>query len=120
MVLENAMISQETSIPIYFAKYSQKLDAIINEVVLTSEVNDKKKSASEALINSIAGNGYQIVVSANTPAVNTDAKIITLSGHLSGYRIDGKIPTVAVVAHYDSFGVAPVSILLMPYLNLYI
>lgn len=108
MVLENAMIYQDTSIPVYFAKYSEQLDDIINKVVLTSEANDKKKSASEALINSIAGNGYQVVVSANTPNVNTDAKIVTLSGHLSGYSSDGKVPTVAIVAHYDSFGVAPV------------
>lgn len=109
MILENAMLSQDTPIPVYFAKYSEKLASIINEIILTSEANDKKKSASEALINSIAGNGYQVVVSASTPIVNTDTKIVTISGHLSGYSTDGKMPIVAIVAHYDSFGAAPVS-----------
>lgn len=108
--MENAVISQETSIPVYFAKYSDKLNSIINEIILASEANNKKKSATETLINSIAGNGYQVVVSTNTPSINTDTKILTLSGHLSGYSTDGKVPTVAVVAHYDSFGGAPVSI----------
>lgn len=111
MILENAISVQDTSIPVYFAKYSEKLDSIIKEVIMTSEANDKKKSASETLINSIAGNGYQVVVSTSTPSVNADAKIVTFSGHISGYSTDGKIPTIAVVAYYDSFGGAPVSIL---------
>lgn len=104
------MISQETSIAVYFAKYSDKLNTIINEIILTSEANTKKKSATETFINSIAGNGYQVVVSTSTPSINADTKIMTLSGHLSGYSADGKIPTVAIVAHYDSFGGVPVSI----------
>lgn len=31
-------------------------------------------------------------------------------GKLSGYGMEDKLPTVAIVAHYDSFGIAPVSI----------
>lgn len=110
MILEHAMISLETSIPVYFAKYSDKLNSVIDEIISTSESNSKKKSATETLINSIAGNGYQVVISTSTSSINTDTKIITLSGHLSGYSADGKVSTVAVVAHYDSFGGAPVSL----------
>lgn len=109
MVLENAMIGQDASIPVYVAKYSDNLDNIIKEVIVTSEANEKKTSASESLINSIAGNGYQVVVSTSSPNIYPDIKITTISGHLSGYSADGKIPTVAVVAHYDSFGGVPVS-----------
>lgn len=110
MILENAMSIQDTTIPVYLVKYSEKLDSIINEVIMTSEANDKKKSASDSLFNSIAGSGYQVVVSTSTPSINADSKIVTFSGHISGYSADGKIPTVAIVAHYDSFGGAPVSI----------
>jgi hypothetical protein len=30
-------------------------------------------------------------------------------GKLSGYGVEEKLPTIAIVAYYDSFGVAPVS-----------
>lgn len=33
-----------------------------------------------------------------------------LQGHLSGFGIEEQLPTIAVVAHYDAFGVAPVSL----------
>lgn len=32
----------------------------------------------------------------------------SFQGHLSGYGIEEQLPTIAVVAHYDSFGIAPV------------
>ena len=34
---------------------------------------------------------------------------LLLQGKLSGFGINEKVPTIAVVAYYDSFGVAPVS-----------
>ncbi|CAG2065485.1 unnamed protein product, partial [Timema podura] len=30
-----------------------------------------------------------------------------LQGKLPGYGVEEKLPTIALVAHYDSFGVAP-------------
>lgn len=102
------MIVQEISIPVYFAQYSKRLDTIVDEISQGLDTNDMSKSAAEAMFNSIAANGYQIVVSSSNPSIKTDAKVATIQGHLAGYSADGKIPTVAVVAHYDSFGVAPV------------
>lgn len=32
----------------------------------------------------------------------------SLQGKLSGYGVEEQLPTVAVVAHYDAFGAAPV------------
>ena len=34
---------------------------------------------------------------------------LTFQGHLSGFGIEEQLPTIAVVAHYDAFGIAPVS-----------
>jgi hypothetical protein len=34
---------------------------------------------------------------------------LLLQGKLSGYGVEEKLPTIAIVAYYDSFGVAPVS-----------
>ena len=40
---------------------------------------------------------------------------LRFQGHLSGYGIEEQLPTVAVVTHYDAFGIAPVrSILFVP------
>lgn len=104
------MLAQDISIPVYFVKHTSEFDSIITEVSQSVDTNDMSKSAAEALLNLIAANGYQIVVSTSNPSANTDAKIATVQGHLLGYSPNGKISTVAIVAHYDSFGVAPVSI----------
>ncbi|XP_066262582.1 BOS complex subunit NCLN [Euwallacea similis] len=107
-LLENKMLyEQETSIPVYFTKYNPTLEEIITELSTTVDISNKKKSAFDALFSSIAANGYQIVISSGTPTVKTDTKIATIHGHLTGYRPDGKVPTIAIVTHYDSFGVAP-------------
>ena len=36
---------------------------------------------------------------------------LCIQGHLSGYGIEEQLPTVAIVTHYDAFGIAPVSLL---------
>ncbi|KAG5889173.1 hypothetical protein JTB14_010813 [Gonioctena quinquepunctata] len=107
LMLENVMMVQEISIPVYFSKYSPELESIIKEISSNLDSNDMSKSAAEALVSSVAANGYQIVVSSSNPNIKTDAKVATIQGHLSGYSLNGKIPTIAVVAHYDSFGAAP-------------
>lgn len=109
MVLEHAMLAQEISIPVYFAVWTSELENIFIEVAQSSGLNDLSKSAAGAMFQSISANGYQFVVSPGTVTVKQDVKVATIQGHLSGYNQDGKVPTVAVVAHYDSFGVAPVS-----------
>lgn len=110
MILESAMLAEEISIPVYFAKWTAQLETIVNEVSRSSVTSDKSKSATEAMFTSVAANGYQIVINPGTPNVKLDIKIATIQGYLAGQSHDGKTPTVAVVAHYDSFGVAPVSL----------
>ena len=34
---------------------------------------------------------------------------VVLQGKLSGYGIEEQLPTIVVVAHYDTYGIAPVS-----------
>lgn len=33
-----------------------------------------------------------------------------VQGKLTGYGIEEQLPTIAIVAHYDAYGVAPVSL----------
>lgn len=103
------MLAEEISIPVYFAKWSPELETVVNEVQRSSTTSDKTKTAAEAMFTSVAASGYQIVISPGTPNVKSDVKIATVQGYLAGQSHDGKAPTVAVVAHYDSYGVAPVS-----------
>ncbi|XP_045483433.1 nicalin [Harmonia axyridis] len=106
--LESALMNQETSIPVYFIRDSPEFEHIFAEIAENSVANDLKKSAAEALFSSVAANGYQIVVSPGTPNIKKDVKISTIQGQLVANNIkDEKISTIAVVAHYDSFGIAP-------------
>ncbi|KAL3288856.1 hypothetical protein HHI36_003303 [Cryptolaemus montrouzieri] len=107
-ILENTIMSQEVSIPIYFIRDSPEFSEISTEIAEHSAVNDLKKSAAEALFSSIAANGYQVVVSPSTPSIRKDVKIATIQGQLVANSLkDKKISTIAIVAHYDSFGIAP-------------
>ncbi|XP_044263181.1 nicalin-1 [Tribolium madens] len=107
LLLEHAMLAQEISVPVYFAIWTAELETIVDEVSQNVATNDLTKSAAEAMFSSVAANGYQFVVSPGTTSVKQDVKVATIQGHLSGYSQEGKVPTLAVVAHYDSFGVAP-------------
>lgn len=112
------LYEQDTPIPVYFLKFDHKIDDIITELSTSVDDNNKKKTAAETLLSSVAANGYQIVITSSTPTAKSDIKIATIQGHLAGYRPDGRVPTIAIVAHYDSFGVAPVSGILW-YTNVY-
>lgn len=108
LILENKIVfDQETQIPVYFVKPTKEFNGIITELASNIDTNDKKKSATEALFGSVAANGYQIVISASTPSVQTNNKIATIHGYLQGSRSDSKVPTIVIVAYYDSFGIAP-------------
>lgn len=110
MLLEDAMMVQEVSIPVYFAVWTPELEEIVTDITYSFITDDKAGSAAEAILNSISANGYQIVISPGSTSAKQEIKIATLQGKLSGAGTEGKIPTIALVAHYDSFGVAPVRI----------
>lgn len=68
--LEQAMMAQEISIPVFFSKYNSELENIIedisklksNEQADAAEVKNagKRESALGEIINSISANGYQV------------------------------------------------------------
>lgn len=105
-------MAQEISIPVYFAVWTPELEEIVSDITYSFITDDKAGSAAEAIFNSISANGYQIVISPSTASAKQDIKIATLQGKLTGINPDGKTPTIAVVAYYDSFGVAPVRIII--------
>lgn len=109
MEIEEDLLSQEIFIPVYFASWTYELQSIIDDVSTSIVTNEKAGSAAEALFDTISANGYQIVISASQPSARTDVNIANIQGKLSGQGVEENLPTIAVVAHYDSFGAAPVS-----------
>lgn len=110
MLLEDAMMAEDVSIPVYFAEWSPELEDIVKDITNSFITDDKAGSAMEAIFNSVSANGYQIVITSGTASPKSEIKIATIQGKLSGIATDGKAPTIAVVAHYDSFGIAPVRV----------
>ncbi|XP_008289123.1 BOS complex subunit ncln isoform X3 [Stegastes partitus] len=105
MELEPEMLATETIVPVYFAMEDDELMSIYTQT-LTSSSSQGALSAAEVLLHTATANGFQMVTSgAQSKAIN-DWAITSLEGRLAG--VGGEdLPTIVVVAHYDSFGVAP-------------
>ena len=63
-----------------------------------------------ALFDVASTSGYQIVASTSEAKQIKDLVLTNFQGRLIGDGIDEQLPTIAIVTHYDSFGIAPVSI----------
>lgn len=115
-LLEQAMMLQEISIPVYFSRYNTKLSEIINDVTKATIVTQQKssqqrESAISEILGSISANGYQIVVSGTSHNPNKQSKIPIIQGELTPTKhtskaADGesKLPLIILTAHLDTFG----------------
>nr|CAG4636847.1 EOG090X02MW [Ceriodaphnia reticulata] len=103
---EKFLLSQEIAIPVYFTPHSEKLEEIYTSIK-ESTSKDSASSAAQALFGAISANGYQLAVYGNQAKLLTDMQITNIQGKLSGFGMEDQLPTLAVVAHYDSFGAAP-------------
>ncbi|XP_015126473.1 nicalin [Diachasma alloeum] len=98
--------SGETTIPVYFSPWNSDLQTILNDLEHGLITDAKANSELQNLINSISASGYQVIVATGQPMPKTDVKIATIQGKLAGAGVEEKLPTVALVAHYDSSSVA--------------
>ncbi|GAB1860223.1 Nicalin [Camponotus japonicus] len=101
------MYESETMIPVYFALWHPDLQTILDDIADGFITDEKAGSAAEAMYNSISASGYQVVVATGQTLPKTDVKVATLHGKLTGTGAEEKLPTIAIVTHYDSAGVAP-------------
>ncbi|XP_034035727.1 nicalin-1 isoform X2 [Thalassophryne amazonica] len=105
MELEPDMLATETIVPVYFALEDDELLSIYTQT-LTSSSSQGSLSAAEVLLHTATANGFQMVTSGTQSKAVSDWAITSLEGRLAG--VGGEdLPTIVVVAHYDSFGVAP-------------
>lgn len=104
--LERAMLEQEVPIPVYFVEWTKEIQIVLENLAHSYSSDEKSISAAEALLNAVSASGYQVVIATGQASVKGDINIASIQGKLSGYGVEEKLPTIAVVAHYDSFGVA--------------
>ncbi|KAM4739178.1 BOS complex subunit ncln isoform 1-T1 [Anableps anableps] len=105
MELEPEMLATETIVPVYFAEEDEELLSIYTQT-LTSSSSQGSLSAAEVLLHTATANGFQMVTSGAQSKAISDWAITSLEGRLTG--VGGEdLPTIVVVAHYDTFGVAP-------------
>ncbi|XP_036377428.1 nicalin-1 isoform X2 [Megalops cyprinoides] len=105
MEIEPELLATETIVPVYFALEDDELLSIY-EQTLTSSSSQGSASAAEVLLHTATANGFQMVTSGAQSKAVSDWAITSLEGRLTGEGGED-LPTIVLVAHYDSFGVAP-------------
>lgn len=111
-MLEQAMMAQEISIPVYFTKFDKEMNQIIEDSAKnpnSRDVNKKRDSALSEILGSISANGYQAVISGASHVVNKQSKIPIIQGELAPMKnknteADSKVPLIIITAHLDTFG----------------
>ena len=108
--LEEHLLALEIEIPVYFAEETQDISELLDDLNISFDGSGKgqKTSAAQTLLNAIGSTGYQLVTtSSGVPKQQADPILRNIEGILRARGEDDSQPTIAVVAHYDSFGAAP-------------
>ncbi|XP_061343845.1 uncharacterized protein LOC133289851 [Gastrolobium bilobum] len=99
--LEQILIHTNLPYPVYFAFENDNIDAVLTDI--------KKSDATGQPATATTG-GYKFVVSAPEPKKVSSPPITNIQGWLAGLKTDDdsrQLPTIAIVASYDTFGAAP-------------
>ncbi|KAK7312659.1 hypothetical protein VNO77_36700 [Canavalia gladiata] len=99
--LEQILIHTNLPYPVYFAFEDDNIDAVLTDI--------KKNDATGQPATATTG-GYKFVVSAPEPKKVVSPPITNIQGWLAGLKTDDdghQLPTIAIVASYDTFGAAP-------------
>ncbi|KAL7226207.1 hypothetical protein ACSBR1_021356 [Camellia fascicularis] len=99
--LERLLIHANIPYPVYFAFEDDNIIAVLADV--------KKNDVTGQPATATTG-GYKLVVSAPEPRKLASPTITNIQGWLPGLKADGdsnQLPTIAIVASYDTFGAAP-------------
>ncbi|CAL2265229.1 unnamed protein product [Prunus armeniaca] len=99
--LEKLLIHSKIPYPVYFAFEDDDIEAVLADV--------KRNDATGQPATATTG-GYKLVVSVPEPKKRASPTITNIQGWLSGFKTDGdanQLPTIAIVASYDTFGAAP-------------
>ncbi|XP_075043336.1 BOS complex subunit NCLN-like [Mixophyes fleayi] len=103
---EMEILRNEIIFPVYFALEDKALLDMYEESRAVS-LPLTSSSALEVMFGMVMGSGFQMTTSEVQSKPIRKPVIATLEGQLPGRGEVGELPTVVVVAHYDSFGAAP-------------
>ncbi|XP_022728891.1 nicalin-1-like isoform X1 [Durio zibethinus] len=99
--LEQLLIHANIPYPVYFAFENDEIDTVLSDI--------KKNDAIGQPATATTG-GYKLVIPTPEPKKVASPTITNIQGWLSGLKGDvdaNQLPTIAVVASYDTFGAAP-------------
>ncbi|KAK4441308.1 Nicalin-1 [Sesamum alatum] len=99
--VERLLIHANIPYPVYFGFEDEHVNAMLADI--------KKNDATGQPATATTG-GYKLVVAAPEPRKIASPTIANIQGWLPGLKADGdsnQLPTIAVVASYDTFGAAP-------------
>ncbi|TVU43853.1 hypothetical protein EJB05_10353 [Eragrostis curvula] len=99
--LEKLLVHEEVPYPVYFAFHDDSFDNLLADI---------RKIASSGQPASATTGGYKLVVSSAEPRKVSSPTISNIQGWLPGLKGEGdteQLPTIAIVANYDTFGAAP-------------
>ncbi|KAE8691728.1 hypothetical protein F3Y22_tig00110882pilonHSYRG00071 [Hibiscus syriacus] len=101
MELEQLLVHSNIPYPVYFAFENDDIDTVLADI--------KKNDAMGQPATATTG-GYKLVIPIAEPKKVASPTITNIQGWLSGLKADedaNQLPTIAIVASYDTFGAAP-------------
>lgn len=99
--LEQILLFSNIPVPVYFVVEDKKLKAMFEEV----KANDAAGRPATA-----QSGGYKLMLPSPEPRKKPATPLVNIQGWLQGLRGEGDgavLPTIAIVASYDTFGAAP-------------
>ncbi|XP_076881030.1 uncharacterized protein LOC143529026 [Bidens hawaiensis] len=99
--LEQKLIHSTIQYPVYFAFENENLDEVLADM--------KRNDAAGQPATATTG-GYKLIVTSPAPKKLASPTITNIQGWLPGTKADrssNQLPTIAIVASYDTFGAAP-------------
>ncbi|KAK9755874.1 hypothetical protein RND81_01G056900 [Saponaria officinalis] len=99
--LERLLVHANIPYPVYFAFEDDDVEAVLADVTRTDSTGQPATATT---------GGYKLIVSTSEARKVASPSITNIQGWLPGLKTDGdsnQIPTIAIVASYDTFGAVP-------------
>ncbi|MBA0767517.1 hypothetical protein Gotri_016391 [Gossypium trilobum] len=99
--LERLLVHSNIPYPVYFAFENDEIDTVLADI----KKNDLMGQPATATTG-----GYKFVIPTAEPKKVASPTMTNIQGWLSGLKTDGdanQLPTIAIVASYDTFGASP-------------
>ncbi|XP_021715689.1 nicalin-1-like isoform X1 [Chenopodium quinoa] len=100
-LLERLLVHANIPYPVYFAFEDEHIKAVLADVKRNDVIGQPATATT---------GGYKLVVSTSEARKVSSPSITNIQGWLPGLKLEGdsnQIPTIAIVAPYDTFGAAP-------------